>query len=667
MRTKLIACVAISGSLLLPTDLFAHGGQYRGPGDVVPPGGGGGGGQSGNPGGPTTPGPGGPTTPTPGGPTTPGPQTPTGPTGGGSRAGPTTGGPRGVQLGDDLNQWQFWWEFNKDPYLNLKARVRAGSTTTGSDDFLMGRGLKSEASDTLAPSERDLKGLVIPALKKVLDDPASNRDIVSSCMIALAKIGKDPTILALFKKHLSDSDQEQRESAALSMGIAAMQEGVDDLLDMAKDTSNGRKISGRRNGVDFRTRSFACYGLGLIAHRSRDLAIKRKIWDSMHEILSSKTRVRRDVQIAAVNTVRLLNLDATQEGGKELRDETVKFLLEFIGNDKVFEQIRAHGYQAIAKLMGRNDTKSTIKNRFLKTLKTKRQRHWIYQSAVLALGEMATPEDTAACKAIQDYLEKGKNQQAKHFCAVALGQIGGPQNKNFLRTRLIKSRTKTLEKPWLAIGLAIMDFKAREADKSREVDSTARDIYEQFRGTKSPIFAAGLAVALGIMQDKDSGDVLLDRMMKYKNQDEAGGYVAVALGLMGFQEAKEDINTLVEKASRRPTLLTQCSIALGLLGDKEIGLKLITRMKEQNTVAVFSALAQALGFIGDRRVLPGLVDQLSNKKLQPLSRAFSAVALGLVGDKEELPWNSKISVDLNYRANVETLTGNGGTGILDIL
>ena len=135
---------------------------------------------------------------------------------------------------------------------------------------------------------------------------------------------------------------------------------------------------------------------------------------------------------------------------------------------------------------------------------------------------------------------------------------------------------------------------------------------------------------------------------------------------MEFKDATEDINALADKATRRPKLLSQCSIALGLLGDKEISLKLIGRMEQKNTLAVFGSLSQALGFIGDRRSLPALVELLGNKQLQPLSRAFSAVALGLIGDKEWLPWNSKIAVNINYRANVETLTGNS-TGILDIL
>jgi hypothetical protein len=57
---------------------------------------------------------------------------------------------------------------------------------------------------------------------------------------------------------------------------------------------------------------------------------------------------------------------------------------------------------------------------------------------------------------------------------------------------------------------------------------------------------------------------------------------------------------------------------------------------------------------------------LFDTQLGALSRAFAAVALGGIADKEPLPWNSRIAVNINYRASVETLT-NQSTGILDIL
>jgi hypothetical protein len=104
---------------LLSVTLHAHGGQYRGPGDVVPPGGGGGrGGRPTTPGGPSGPStgrPSGPTAPTPQGPVTGGPRSPRG----GPPGGPTTGG-RGYRPMVDLTGWQFWWEFNKDPFLKTQ-------------------------------------------------------------------------------------------------------------------------------------------------------------------------------------------------------------------------------------------------------------------------------------------------------------------------------------------------------------------------------------------------------------------------------------------------------------------------------------------------------------------------------------------------------------------
>ncbi len=125
MKKLLIAaaCVA-AGSLALQDISSGHGGTYRGPGDTVPPGGGGGGGGAGSPG--ST----GPSTPGPSGPTTPGPASPGAPAGvAGGPSGPSTSG--GGDAGPDLTIWQYWWGFNKEPYLNLKAAIHGGSVQTG--------------------------------------------------------------------------------------------------------------------------------------------------------------------------------------------------------------------------------------------------------------------------------------------------------------------------------------------------------------------------------------------------------------------------------------------------------------------------------------------------------------------------------------------------------
>ncbi|MCK5943170.1 MAG: hypothetical protein KAI24_14415, partial [Planctomycetes bacterium] len=75
---------------------------------------------------------------------------------------------------------------------------------------------------------------------------------------------------------------------------------------------------------------------------------------------------------------------------------------------------------------------------------------------------------------------------------------------------------------------------------------------------------------------------------------------------------------------------------------------------------------EALGQIGDRRSVAPLKRALFDEGRGDLQRAFAAVALGAVADRAKLPWHSKISTNINYRAAVETLT-NQVSGVLDLL
>ena len=62
----------------------------------------------------------------------------------------------------------------------------------------------------------------------------------------------------------------------------------------------------------------------------------------------------------------------------------------------------------------------------------------------------------------------------------------------------------------------------------------------------------------------------------------------------------------------------------------------------------------------------GRIELTQDRGLTKLGRAFAAAALGGVGDKDLLPWNVPLSVDVNYATGIDTLT-NGSTGVLDIL
>ena len=60
--------------------------------------------------------------------------------------------------------------------------------------------------------------------------------------------------------------------------------------------------------------------------------------------------------------------------------------------------------------------------------------------------------------------------------------------------------------------------------------------------------------------------------------------------------------------------------------------------------------------------LLNIMSREGNKESQILNRAFAAIALGRIGERGELPALSKISTDINYRAQVDSIKE-----VLDIL
>lgn len=310
----------------------------------------------------------------------------------------------------------------------------------------------------------------------------------------------------------------------------------------------------------------------------------------------------------------------------------------------------------------------------------KRSSNDIARSCVLALGQLAMPYDSKEDKANPDNeyskvllesYQKHKDLQTRFFSVLALGQIGGEQNRAAL-LKAFDSASKSQEKPWVAMGLGVYSFFKYEAQKAsgsidpeREIGST---LLKAFNSDKDPNLRGALAVAMGLNQTTEAADAMVSMLLSSVAQEELAGYLCIGLALMKHDRATPDIKSVIDQATRRTKLLQQAAVALGKLGDKTVADQLQKLMTEgEPNLAKLSAIASALGFIGDSRTIAPLRRMLFDEQLGDLSRAFAAVALGGVADKEPLPWNSKIGVNNNYRASVETLTTGSGTGILDIL
>jgi HEAT repeat protein len=690
----LLGAFAAVGSLCLQGITFAHGGTYRGPGDTVPAGGGGGGGGGASPtgpgaSGPSTGGPAGPSTPAPGG-----PGVPTG-GGGGRPAGPSTGD---GSSGADLTTWDFWWGFNKDQYLNLKAAIYNG-VITGSDDFFMGQGTKGQAKNQLKPSEEAIRQKIVPALKEALEKERSN-DIVTGCLIGLAKIGDVKSesgaseFEPLLSKFLSDGNQEIAETAAVALGILANDASIKTLSDLALDTPAGRKLVGNKE-INFRSRAFATYGLGLIGYRTASNQVRQDIAAILIDILNKPESSTRDVKVAALVSLGLVPIDVdksespdSKQSFSSSRQTEIKFIEKFFKEENNNYLIRAHAPAALARLLNAppyKDAPPDLKEGVAKMLlgalgKQTKERDEVRQGCVLALGQIGDTDkdktDVEIRETLKRMAEEG-DQQSRNFSMISLGQIGGRAGAGEDSDKGVKecrddlltfmTKGKNAIKPWAGLGIGVMERSILDNSQGGLTpSSTAKDtLRTTLKEASSPSHMGAYSIACGIAKDTEAKDLLREKL-KNAPGDEVKGNVAVALGLIDAREAIKDIEEIVKDSKYKPDLLKQAAIGLGLLGDKDLVPEMVKMLAEAKGYSSQAAIASALGFIGDSRSIDPLVEMLKRKDITDSARGFAAVALGIVADKETLPWNSKISTNINYRANTTTLTGEA-TGILDIL
>jgi len=628
----------VVGLAMVAPALRAHGGQYRGPTPLVPP-----------PGGPATGGPSGPAAAPPG---------------------PTTGG---RASSSDSTSWQVWWEFNKDPFLHLRTAVHTGPAS-GSDEFFLGQRRAVVAHDALAPTARDRRDKIVPALARLLQQER-NRDIVTACLVGLGKTGTDAPGIDLdqtFAAQLPRDDQEIRETAALAFGIAGRSSGMTTLRALLRDDADGRRLLGNKEVGD-RTRAFAAYGLGLVAGASRDAAVKQEVHDLLAPLLRDKELHNRDLRVAIVQALGCLAPDPQRGADKRLLWQTLDELWGFYDLDlgKGDQLVQAHVPIAVARLLGRGagDAHQRVKKRLLAELFPKEKRNnAIYQSAVLALGTLClpaetNPDDAPFAAGLARCWREATDQQTRFFSLIALGRIGGAQN----RARLIElygPSSKAIEKPWAAMALGLIGHAAFE--HGAVDDEVARLLLHDLATFDNPDAVAALAVAVGLTHTAEAPPTVIELLKKDEREEMVAGYLCISLALLDHQEAASLLSDLMERSIHRPFLLQQAAVALGCLGDKRATPLLQELLGKNESAAALAAIAGALAFIGDRRSIDPLIKLLQDEQLTKLARAFAAAALGGVGDRYELPWNVGLSVDNNYQAAVDTMT-NGRNGVLDIL
>ena len=227
------------------------------------------------------------------------------------------------------------------------------------------------------------------------------------------------------------------------------------------------------------------------------------------------------------------------------------------------------------------------------------------------------------------------------------------------------SRARSGGDRWAALALGV--FGRRSADDGRTVPAElAGAILSALDETGSPEDVAAFSIALGLLADPRAEEVLAERLEDVRD-DAARGYVAVGLALSRSFGASDRLREILVESKYRPDLLQQVAVALGLLGDTQTGPELLQMLGEARTLAGQAGVAVGLGLLGDRRAVEPLVGLLQDDEQSASARAFAAAALGLVSDRERLPFNTPLSVGVNYPAAPPTLLDQEGFGVLNVL
>lgn len=647
------APLALAVSLV--AQLHAHGGVYFGPGSGVP-------------------GAGGPT----------GPGTPTG--GGG---GPSTSGGSPTASGDPTS-WQLWWSLHRDTFLNLRQALQQNALST--DDAYFGLGGTLARTRNGRPSIETVRDRVVPVLLAALEKER-NPDVLTGASLALAKLGEtrtdpDAKIRAAIERQLASSNQEVAESAAVALGILGDPASTPRLASLLRGDETARKVTGQAEIPD-RTRAFAAYALGLVGARATNVDVRRYAALELCAALERDESASQDVRVACTIALGLVRVEPERlpdtsaiTGPSASRENELAWLSKRLADARQTDLVRAHVPVALARIAygGRSEVREPLVHSLLANLEThSKAPALVQQSSVIALGLLADNDgDTADRDALAALLRTTREGDAlaRRLAWISIGRVGaragaaagGDEGVQRARTALMAGleTENGLVRPWVALGLGVL-----EQARVRGGDTVAPDSLRALRGAleshASPAEAGAYCLALGLCRDTASRE-RIEREAVRTQDDELQSQAALALGLLGDRQSIEPLRRIVLDARQRPLVLRDSAIALGLLGDHELVAFLVTWLREASNLGLLSATAGALGWVGDQRAIEPLCALVESRETPDRARAFAAVALGLLCDKDLLPWNATIARDLNWWLAPATLYDPGsGTGVIDLL
>ena len=526
---------------------------------------------------------------------------------------------------DECLAWELWWAFHADEF-------------------------RTEPAVALAAHQRDA---IVRALRNAAS-PTAPTFVTACCLHALARIGADHaefSLRSVFVPRLRDADASIRNVAAFALTFSTAANAAD--LELACDLATVERI-------DDEQRAHAVYGCGLFAHRTTDLASKRRVLETMQAVLSRRGERALDSQVAAVLAIGMLDIGvATPEHGALLA-AAVRTLDDCWQRPRTpaNERVQAHCPLAIAKLLGPAHAEAAAwRQRFAAELTAPVAEpftpQWRAQSCALALGQLVRADDAGGpdgvrnfCELLQHRSRDHADPQVRRFAWIALAKIGGADHQRLLAEAFAKNPA---ERSWVALAMALLP-----SDETSPSPALVERLQHELTTTKAVRTAGAVATALGLLRATATAPALRERLRQQPNHEELAGALCAALARLHDTPAIADLQAMLARSVRRPRLTGEAALALADLGAVPAS-DLVAALHKGTNLVALADLARAIARTRDPQIAEALCAMLADPELADLPRGFAAAALGGLADPRTVSWQVAFTELLNYRAVTPTL------------
>ena len=594
--------------------------------------------------------------------------------------------PRGTGVtADDPASWRVWWTLNHDRFVDVAAQA----PTAASDSLLKDR--------TAVPAQvrADAYERLMPIVRRVIEQE-KNEILLGRALIAFAKLGEDPRVpnsREAYKTILGFVGHEKMkvaESAAVALGILGHDDAVMALSQFATIAPNTQSDGVRAD----RVRSFAIYGLGLVARDAQREDVRRVAASRLCAIFSAERGLSVDVKFACLQALSLVPLASDTQammlpgGSADIpsagRAAEIEWVLRVIDSGTEATSVRGQAATSAARLCSDQPEGSRLRARVVERLVdalaiSSRDALPLRQNAALALGQLGDSDvdeqDIGIREVLSDALLSNSDQATRYFAMMSLAQVasrpgGNDQDQERLAAAeavltLLRKRTiagNEAERAWAVLSLGVLEYRLRQAGEASSTESRTA-LASLLDSTRSPEVAGAACLALGLCGAVEAKDELVAQL---KGGDaNVRGFAALALGMIGAKDTAPVLQKIMERADGAPELYIPVSEALAMLGAPAADSLVKALVSGLSLEAQMSACV-ALGRTGGGRAVQPLSDMLGDSTGTTWVRAVAVEALGSIGDHGATRWNARYAFDTNFLSLPLTATAATLDGVLDL-